>query len=129
MKKIIFILILFFSFQTSYAGDYKRITVQEAYRIKQTTKEKILFLDVRTPEEFTGMKGHVKGSVLIPVQILDQKLDLIKEYKDKEVLIICNSGNRSRTASVILLRAGFQKIKDIDGGITAWNRAGFPSVR
>jgi phage shock protein E len=86
----------------------------------ETTDNHIL-LDVRTPEEFN--EGHIAGAVNIPVQELTQRLSEVPD--DKEIIVYCRSGNRSATASNILLENGFSAIYDM-GGIIAWQQAGFP---
>jgi rhodanese-related sulfurtransferase len=39
--------------------------------------------------------------------------------------VICRSGNRSKQASEILLKAGFKDVRNVEGGILAWQDAGF----
>jgi rhodanese-related sulfurtransferase len=78
-----------------------------------------LLLDVRTQEEYD--EGHIEGSTLIPVGELGDRLDEISNYKDKKVLVYCRSGNRSVTASNILINNGFTQVHNLLGGIGAWN--------
>ncbi|MBO0960204.1 rhodanese-like domain-containing protein [Neobacillus sp. MM2021_6] len=76
------------------------------------------FVDVRTPGEFKG--NHIKGFKNIPVHQLTQKA--VKELsKDKEVVVICQSGMRSQKASKMLKNLGFTKVTNIRGGMSAWN--------
>ncbi len=86
--------------------------------------ESPLILDVRTPAEYQA--GHIKNSILIPVQVLTAEYKKILEYKDKPVLIYCRSGNRSVTASKILLENGFKPIYNMKGGIKSWIQNGYP---
>jgi rhodanese-related sulfurtransferase len=78
-----------------------------------------LLLDVRTQEEYDA--GHIEGSTLIPVDELGNRISEIEDYKDKTVLVYCRSGNRSVTASNILISNGFTKVHNLLGGIGAWN--------
>jgi rhodanese-related sulfurtransferase len=78
-----------------------------------------LLLDVRTQEEYDA--GHIEGSTLIPVDELGNRISEIEDYKDKTVLVYCRSGNRSVTASNILISNGFNKVHNLLGGIGAWN--------
>jgi rhodanese-related sulfurtransferase len=75
------------------------------------------FVDVRTPAEFKG--NHIKGFKNIPLHVLSQKSNEIS--KDKEVVIICQSGMRSQKASKILKKLGFTKISNVKGGMSAWS--------
>ncbi len=45
---------------------------------------------------------------------------------ERAVYVICNSGNRSRTASDTLIRLGFTEVYNVDGGIQARLKAGLP---
>lgn len=78
-----------------------------------------LLLDVRTQGEYD--EGHIEGSTLIPVDELESRLSEIEEYKDKPILVYCRSGNRSVTASNILINNEFTKVHNLLGGIGAWN--------
>jgi len=86
--------------------------------------EDALLLDVRTPEEYAD--GHIPGSYLIPVQELEQRLDEIDRYRDKQVFVYCRSGNRSMTAASLLEENGFTDIVNLGGGIREWQAAGLP---
>lgn len=63
-------------------------------------------IDVRTPMEYRG--GHIKGSVNIPLDMLQRNLSKIK--KDKPVITCCASGMRSATAKNILKSNGFSEV-------------------
>lgn len=101
---------------------YVTITPEEA-RAKLETGEPLL-LDVRTRGEYAAQ--HVPGSLLIPLNELTNRLDELADYKTRDVLVLCRSGNRSRAASGILTDAGFTSVFNIDGGIIGWAREGFP---
>ncbi|WML39817.1 rhodanese-like domain-containing protein [Neobacillus sp. OS1-2] len=76
------------------------------------------FVDVRTPGEFKG--NHIRGFKNIPLQQLSMKAD--KELlKDKEVVVICQSGMRSQKASKMLKNLGFTNVTNVRGGMSAWN--------
>jgi rhodanese-related sulfurtransferase len=76
------------------------------------------FVDVRTPGEFKG--NHIRGFKNIPLQQLTQKAE--KDLsKDKEVIVICQSGMRSQQATKILKKLGFSKVTNVKGGMSAWS--------
>jgi len=77
---------------------------------------KRFYLDVRTPAEFKG--NHIKGFKNIPLQTLNSQLNQIP--KDKEVLVICQSGMRSKQAVKVLKKAGYQNVTEVRGGMNAW---------
>ncbi len=79
----------------------------------------ILVLDVRTPEEYA--EGHIKNGVNIPVDELENRLDEISQYKDKDVFVYCKSGGRSEEASKILAKNGFKKINNMEDGVSEYD--------
>ena len=66
-----------------------------------STKKTIV--DVRTPQEFMG--GNVAGSINIPLQEIQQRLDEIKSL-DQPIILCCASGNRSGQATAFLKSQG-----------------------
>ncbi len=96
------------------------ISVQEAYRLYQ---DGYFLLDVRTQEEWDTF--HVPNATLIPLDQLPNQLSELP--KDKPILVICRSGNRSQVGRDILLENGFEATS-ISGGILAWQAAGYPIV-
>jgi rhodanese-related sulfurtransferase len=74
------------------------------------------YVDVRTPGEFKG--NHIKGFKNIPLHQLAQKATELS--KDKEVVVICQSGMRSQKASKQLKKLGFTNVTNVKGGMSAW---------
>jgi rhodanese-related sulfurtransferase len=85
----------------------------------------VFILDVRTQEEYDA--GHIKNSTLIPVQVLDKRLNELP--RDKKILVYCKSGSRSAQASQILVNNGFKGIYNMKGGITDWTNAGYDVIK
>ena len=88
-----------------------------------------VLLDVREPEEFTGELGHVRGSLLVPLDALEHRLPKLAGYVDRPVVVVCRAGSRSATAGAMLARAGFRRVLNLRGGMLAWNAAGLPVQR
>ena len=89
---------------------------QEAYELIASDPS-VIVLDVRTEDEFLG--GHIAGSVLLPVDEIEERAASILHDKEVTILVICRSGNRSQTASQLLVDLGFTNVYDI-GGIISW---------
>jgi len=83
-----------------------------------------MLLDVRESIEYQTI--HAPGAKLISLGVLEKRLKELP--KDREILVICNSGNRSAQAAGVLLKAGF-KVTNIRGGMMAWQKAGLETVR
>lgn len=101
---------------------YKELTASEATQIMKNIKP--LLLDVRTSGEYQS--GHIEGSTLIPLQVLQKQLATLDDYKDQDILIYCATGNRSTVASRILIENGFNKIYNLRYGIVDWYKRGHP---
>jgi molybdopterin/thiamine biosynthesis adenylyltransferase/rhodanese-related sulfurtransferase len=78
--------------------------------------EQLFVLDVRNPEEFQICR--IPGSTLIPLPQLPQRFEELD--KTREIIIHCKSGMRSAKAQQFLRDKGFQKTRNLKGGILAW---------
>lgn len=96
------------------------ISASEAQK-KLAHKPKPYLLDVRQPEEFRS--GHIPGAKLIPLGELRARMEELP--KNQEILVICQSGSRSVSATRQLVTAGYTAL-NVNGGLIAWSRAGFP---
>jgi len=84
------------------------------------TDSNLVILDVRTPQELVGQHGQIEGVINIPVQVLEKRVNELNEYKDKNIAVICRSGNRSVFGTKIMQKNGF-KAKNVVGGMKAYN--------
>ena len=80
-------------------------------------------LDVREDDEWAA--GHAPDATHIPLGQLPARMGELD--RDRPVLAMCRSGNRSRTAAVQLAAAGFD-VANVVGGMKAWHSAGLPTV-
>ena len=90
------------------------VSVDEALRLWQN-KEAIL-IDVRTPAEYRD--GHIPGVVNIPLDELEKRMNEVP--KDKKVVLICRTGNRSAQGTKLLRSKGFGNVYNSTGGMTTW---------
>jgi rhodanese-related sulfurtransferase len=97
------------------------VTVQDAYQLRQ---EGAFILDVRQPDEWE--QGRIPGATLIPLGELEARLDEVPQ--DKQVVVVCRSGNRSAEGRDILLAAGFTQVTSMDGGMNSWQAMGYETV-
>ena len=82
------------------------------------------FLDVREPSEWN--QAHIAGSTLIPLGQLEKRVTELP--RDKEIVVVCHSGTRSKAGRDIVKNAGFTQVTCMTGGLTAWQAAGYPTV-
>ena len=76
-------------------------------------------LDVRTEEEYYGPLGHIDGSILIPINELEDRIDELVNYKNNTIYVVCRSGNRSSFGKDILNENNFTSV-NVDGGMLDW---------
>lgn len=81
-------------------------------------------LDVREPEEYVD--GHIPGARLVPLSQLETHLPRLRSHRP--VLVVCESGARSRRAAEILSRAGQASVV-LRGGTAQWHAAQRPVIR
>ncbi|UUZ90766.1 rhodanese-like domain-containing protein [Paenibacillus sp. P25] len=89
----------------------RQISNKELEGSKQT-----VLIDVRELGEFKG--GHIQGAKNIPLSQLNRRLGEIP--KDRDLLLYCRSGMRSKSAARILMKNGFTRLAHLRGGISAW---------
>ncbi len=82
----------------------------------------VFLLDVREPDEYAS--GHIAGITLIPMGEVAERLSELP--KDKEIIVTCRTGNRSGQVADFLREQGFTNVHNMEGGIVAWEEAGYP---
>lgn len=81
-------------------------------------------LDVREAEEFSG--GHLLNAKHIPLGKLRERVGELERQREKPLLVVCRSGQRSATACAVLGREGFAQVYNLSGGVMAWQKANLP---
>lgn len=80
-----------------------------------------IVIDVRQPDEYRT--GHILGAKLIPLNKLNSRMEELPQ--NREIVCVCASGNRSSSATRMLVKAGFNAI-NMKGGIASWRQADLP---
>ena len=102
-------------------ANYRELTAEEAWEM--TLSNPPLLLDVRTKGEYN--RGYIKDAVLIPLQEIQERAGELEKYQNQPILIYCATGNRSTTASKILLDKGFKDVMNLRMGIMGWASKGY----
>lgn len=95
---------------------------------------KPLLIDVREPKEFEAM--HIYNSINVPRGILetsceydfDDTIPELVEARNKDVIVICRSGNRSIFAADVMQQMGYQKVVSLKTGLRGWNDSELPLI-
>ena len=96
-------------------------------------------VDIRQPEEYSV--GHIEGSRLVPMGTISVDPappdpaptdpgvpDQVALPRDRDIVITCRSGARSGRLLDRLVAAGYGRVKQLDGGVIAWQREVDPSM-
>jgi rhodanese-related sulfurtransferase len=84
-------------------------------------------VDVREPFEFSGDLGHIPGAELVPLASLAAASE--SWNRDSDIVVVCRSGGRSARGCALLTSAGFRHVRNLDGGMLAYNHMGLPVQR
>lgn len=79
-------------------------------------------IDVREPAEYMG--EHITGARLMALSTLNPSD--IKQMNGKQIVLYCQSGNRSNQAAQKILAVGGPAVMQLQGGIPTWKQAGYP---
>ncbi len=90
-------------------------------------RQNALVLDVREQSEYDA--GHIINSRLIPMGQLRERIGELEKYRERPLVVVCRSGNRSASASAFLNKQGFTGVHNLDGGIMAWQKSSLPLER
>lgn len=102
---------------------YRNLGPNEAVRVMN--QDDALVLDVREETEFRK-SGKINGARNIPAAKLADRLSEIVKFKEKSVLVYCQTGARSGSACNTLVKNGFTNVANLQGGIAAWESASLP---
>ena len=104
-------------------------TVVEANQLDELLRERhdLRLLDVRTPAEYESR--HISGSYNVPLDTLGEHAAEIREDVDAPVVLVCQSGSRSRQAEEALKRVGLPQLHVLEGGLSGWVASGKPVRR
>ena len=106
-------------------GGVANLSALEAVNL--INRNNALVLDVREATEFSG--GHIVDAKHIPLAALPERINELKKYKDKAILVNCQRGMRGAKACEILRKAKFTQVHHLQGGIEAWVAAKLPVVK
>lgn len=119
-------LVLYFSYTKGWIlANFESISAKQAYTLVEND-ENVTLLDVRTIEEFKS--HHVRDAQLIPLGELENNLEKLEADKNKRIIVYCQTGRRSVSASRILENNGFSPL-NVEGGIIAMKHVGFEMVK
>lgn len=115
-----------------YAEGFKEISAKEGYKL---ASDGVLFIDIRSKAEYE--KHHPAGAILV-VSFFDQKASkpnplffdqfymAMEQDEEREVVIICRTGTRTKWAANELSKRGYTNIYNVTHGYAEWMKDGLP---
>lgn len=86
-----------------------------------------LILDVRSAEDYSG--GHIVDAKHIELDKLSDQADTLKKYREKPIVVVCETGMRSAQAAKLLKSLGFSQVMNLQGGLTTWRSDNLPLTK
>lgn len=119
------------SSQSASEAQVKTMKGEDLVKIIADKKQKdaVLIIDVRSADEYKA--GHIQNAINISVDEMESKLSQIEDYKDKPVIVYCNTGKKSAKAADILSKNGFKDVTNAQGvkDFTGYELQTFANIR
>jgi rhodanese-related sulfurtransferase len=96
------------------------INVQELKKRLDEGDASFIFIDVREPYEYAEFN---LGAKLVPLGTIPTAMAELEDVKNEEIVVHCRSGARSGQAKAFLMAHGFQNVRNLEGGVLAWQSA------
>ncbi|MEE9352481.1 MAG: rhodanese-like domain-containing protein [Thiotrichaceae bacterium] len=109
----------------------KEVFPWDVEEILESDSQAVL-VDIREQDEFDAL--HIEGSILAQRGILESCCDwdyaetipALVTARNKQVIVICRSGNRSALAAKVMQEMGYQNVTSMKTGIKGWNDSDYP---
>ncbi len=117
------LLVLFIRNETRRGG--RSVTPQQL--VDMVNREDAVVLDVRERKEYQA--GHIVDAVNVPYSSLESRLDELKKYRDKPLVVVCKMGQNAGAAGTVLRKNGFENVSRLSGGVAEWRNQNLPVVK
>lgn len=120
----LFVVLLYLVFSdvlTRKLSGVQTVSVNESVTI--VNQQKGCFVDIRDSEAFA--KSHIADAINIPLAEIDKHLGKLKKT-EQPLVVVCDSGQKSRAAAKLLKAKGYSNVSVMSGGLYAWREAKLP---
>jgi rhodanese-related sulfurtransferase len=117
------IVVLIYSMVSAQLSPIKELSPQEATML--INRQDAMLLDIRPVAEFN--KGHILGSRQLKAeQVTKADFSSLEKNKDKPIIVVCAMGMTAKRTAAQMLKAGFNQVSVLKGGLNAWTGASLP---
>lgn len=117
------LLVLFIRNETRRGGQ----SVSPQQLVDMVNRQQAVVLDVRERKEFQA--GHIVEAVNVPFSALDNRVDELKKYRDRPIVVTCKMGQTAGAAGTLLRKQGFENVSRLTGGMAEWRNQNLPVVK
>jgi rhodanese-related sulfurtransferase len=91
-------------------------------------KQNAKIIDVRSKDEFK--KGHIVDAVNIPLsEIKNNQTSALEKFKASPIIMVCSAGMTSAQAAQLMVKAGFESVYNLKGGMSEWQQSNLPVAK
>lgn len=121
---VLFAAVVYVFVQSAFSK-YTKINAQQL-TIK-VNREDAVVVDIRSSADFD--KGHIAGAINIAADKLVNGHEKLENHKTKPIIVVCNAGITAAKTANQLIKAGYEQVDVLDGGMGTWNGANLPVVK
>lgn len=111
------------------AGEVSEISARDLAAL-MTESQDLVIIDISTPGQYK--EGHIKGSLFGDGRSFrtrpEEYLNSLGVDKSKEIILVCETGHKSRRIAETLLKTGYHNVYNLAGGKLDWARSGYDLV-
>jgi len=102
-------------------------TLSAQQLVDQVNRAGAIVVDVRDRKEFDS--GHIVGAMSIPYANLETRIEELRKFADKPIIVACRMGQHSGAAGTLLRKQGFTNVSRLAGGMAEWLNQNLPVTR
>ncbi len=107
----------------SFRRNRDAISTTDATRLYN--QDAAVFVDIRNENAY--QTSHLPGAINLPMEHLDKQLDRLERFRDRAIVVYCDSGQRTLKAVQALKANGWEPVHQLRGGLNAWRDASMPT--
>jgi rhodanese-related sulfurtransferase len=117
------IIVLVYEFRARVQA-FAAVSAMQAVRL---INQGALVIDLRNKALYDA--GHIVDARNVPAAELESQAETLKKWRDKNVIIYCDNGTSGANAARALVKLGFSKVFNLQGGLSAWLKDNMPLTK